>query len=138
MNNSEIVISMNNFNALTEMLKTFRVVDPELIKCCELLTEKLKLATIVDEKKVPDNVAQLNSIVTVSTSFGRKVGLKLVLPHEADFYERKLSIVSSLGTAFFGMKEGSKTLWHFPNGDEWITIERVDNTELHLPLKTYA
>jgi regulator of nucleoside diphosphate kinase len=127
-----IMVSNSNLELLTEMIRTFKIVDPELIKCQQIIYEKLKSAKVLPDKEIPNNLAQLNSIVTVSTSFGRKVGLRLVLPWQADFHERKLSVLSSLGAALLGVQEGEKTLWHFPNGDELITIEKVDNSQLYL------
>lgn len=125
-----MILSEEDFSKLTDLIVTFKAVDPELIKCQNSLLEKLKTATVLKSEELPLNLTQLNSIVTVSSSFGRKVGLQLVLPHEADFQERKLSIISPLGIALFGIVEGEKSLWYFPNGDEWITIEEVDNSLL--------
>ncbi|MBD98979.1 MAG: transcription elongation factor GreAB [Verrucomicrobia bacterium] len=132
MTNQNISISEHDFEVLTTLLATFKVVDPELIKCQDLLLEKIKTATVLKNEKLPENLAQLNSIITVGTSFGRKVGLELVVPVEADFYERKLSVLSPLGVALFGIREGEKSKWHFPEGDEWVRIEKVDNSRLYL------
>jgi regulator of nucleoside diphosphate kinase len=132
MNTTNITVSEKDFESLTSLLATITVVDPELIKCQNLLLEKLKTSIVLKQEEVPLHLAQLNSIVTVCTTFGRKVGLELVLPLEANYLERKLSVLSPLGTALFGIREGEKSRWHFPNGVEWITIEKVDNSILEL------
>ena len=103
-----------------------------VIKCREKLSAELKVADIRKEEDMPKDIVRLGSVVTVFTSFGRKVGLKIVMPAFADFQNRKLSIMAPMGTALIGYREGDKVLWHFPKGDEWITIESVDNTELEL------
>jgi len=130
--NDRIIISERDFDSLTDLLVTFKVVDPELIKCQNLLLEKLKTATVLKKEHLPCNLIQLNSVVTVCSNFGRKVGLELVLPSEADFKERKLSIISPLGIALLGVIEGKKTWWHFPYVDELVNVEKVDNDFLQL------
>ena len=76
---------------------------------------------------MPLTVVRLNSIVSVETSFGRKDGMKLVLPSESNLQKKKLSVMSSMGSALFGYSEGSKVKWNLPNGEETITIVRVIN-----------
>ena len=78
---------------------------------------------------MPAEVVRLNSIVSVQTSYGRKEGLKIVMPQENNLQEKKLSVMSSLGTALYGYSEGSEVLWNLPNGEELIKIERVINEE---------
>lgn len=129
---NKITISEKDFDCLTDLLATFRVVDPELIKCQDLLLAKLQTATVLKREALPEKLVQLNSVVTICSAFGRKVGLELVLPLDADFQERKLSVISPLGMALLGVMEGDKSLWYFPNGDELVTVEQVDNTSLNL------
>ena len=81
------------------------------------------MANVIPDEEMPDNVVRLGSTIDVNTPFGRKVNLTIVMPGNADFQKGKLSVMSPIGTAVLGYKEGDQVKWHFPKGDELITIE---------------
>jgi regulator of nucleoside diphosphate kinase len=132
MNQNKLILSENNHHCLVELTKSFAAVDPELKKCVEILKNKLRKSQIKRADEIPHKQVQLSSIVSVNTSFGRKVGLEIVLPEEADYRKRKLSVLSPLGVALIGRSEGTDTVWHFPRGDEKVSIEYVDNSLLKI------
>src|SRR5690554_2239616 len=124
-----LTISEKEFEVLAGLAKHHNTVDPVGIKCKLKLSQELETANVVKEEDMPDDVVRMNSIIDVMTPFGRKANLRLVLPGKADFQKGRLSIMSSIGTAVIGHRLGDKVLWHFPKGDELITIESLDNSQ---------
>ena len=59
---------------------------------------------------------------------GRKNGLQLVMHADADLKQNKLSILSVLGSALIGYRQGASIVWKLPQGDQTITLEKVDNS----------
>ncbi len=92
-----------------------------------ILKQKLSKGMVCEGECIMDGYVELNSIVSIRTSFGYKYGLKLVLPHEADIQANKLSILSSLGCAIFGRKEGEKVKWYFQGEAENAEIIKVQS-----------
>tara|TARA_R110002049_G_scaffold129408_2_gene287183 strand:+ start:1259 stop:1642 length:384 start_codon:yes stop_codon:yes gene_type:complete len=122
-----LIITEKDKKQLIELIKSSEAVDPIAAKCRKKLLEELKEATIVSAENFPSNVVKIGSSITLSTRFGRKAGLELVIPSQADIQKGKLSALSPMGTAIIGYEEGSEVNWHFPQGDEIIHIESVVN-----------
>ncbi len=126
----KLIVSEKDHKVLVNLIRDTDTVDPITTKSKMKLKEELKSAIILSLDKMPADVVRINSIVNLATSFGRKSGLQLVLPHLADIQKGKLSVMSPMGTALMGYKKGAEVLWHFPKGDETITIEDVNNQEI--------
>jgi regulator of nucleoside diphosphate kinase len=125
-----IILSKQDFDRLTNLAEDTDRPDPIDRKCRLKLAEELKTALVLDRPEMPLNVVQINSVINITTPFGSRVGIQLVMPGEADMQRGKLSVMSPMGTALIGYKEGDKVCWHFPKGDETITIKSVMNTPL--------
>lgn len=122
-----LIITEKDKKQLIDLIKSSEAVDPIAAKCRKKLLEELKEAILIDEEKFPKNIVRIGSVITLSTRFGRKSGLELVLPSNADIQKGRLSALSPMGTAIIGYEEGSEVNWHFPQGDEIIHIEKVTN-----------
>ena len=127
MKSSAVIISEQELPILKKLLEHHRASDLIEKQSQEKLIQELKHAVVKRNHEMPDSVVRLNSIVSVQTSFGRKDGLQLVLPAESNLQKRKLSVMSSMGLAIFGYREGDKVSWILPNGKEDIIIQRVIN-----------
>mgnify|MGYP000963325711 FL=1 len=73
-------------------------------------------------------VTRSDSIVDVGMPAGRKNNLQLVMHADADLKQNKLSVLSVLGSALIGYRQGARIVWRLPQGDQIITLERVDNS----------
>jgi regulator of nucleoside diphosphate kinase len=122
-----LIVTEKDKRTLIDLIRNSEAVDPIAAKCRKKLYEELKVATIISEEEFPKKTVRIGSIVTITTPFGRKAGLEMVLPQRADIQKGKLSVLSPMGTALIGYAEGSDVNWHFPQGDEIINIEKVDN-----------
>lgn len=127
MKESMLIVSKEELLIIKSLIEKYPAADILEKKSRQKLYRELQLAELKSTGEMPAEVVRLNSIVSVQTSFGRKDGLKIVLPQESNLQKKKLSVMSSMGTALYGYAEGSKVLWNLPNGEELIVIERVIN-----------
>ncbi|MBK9590537.1 MAG: GreA/GreB family elongation factor [Crocinitomicaceae bacterium] len=127
MKESMLIVSKEELPIIKSLIEKYPAADLLEKRSRQKLYRELQLAELKSTNEMPSEVVRLNSIVSVQTSFGRKDGLKIVLPQESNLQKKKLSVMSSMGTALYGYSEGSKVLWNLPNGEELIVIERVIN-----------
>jgi regulator of nucleoside diphosphate kinase len=129
MKESMLIVSKEELPIIKSLIEKYPAADLLEKRSRQKLYRELQLAELKSTNEMPSEVIRLNSIVSVQTSFGRKDGLKIVLPQESNLQKKKLSVMSSMGAALYGYSEGSKVLWNLPNGEELIVIERVINDE---------
>lgn len=81
------------------------------------LDEELARAEVINTGELPGDVVAMNSFVSfVDLDSKEKTTVKLVYPSEANADERKISILSPVGTALIGLRVGGKIDWPLPNG----------------------
>ena len=94
----------------------------------EDLLAELKKAKLVSKDEFPSDTVRLNSIVRVKPADKDHVmELMIVLPDQANIKERKISIMSPVGTALIGFKQGENVKWQVPSGRKTFTILEVNN-----------
>ena len=82
----------------------------------EMLGDELSRAIVVPEEQMPPDVVRINSLVTYideSNSLSREV--ELVFPEGANMKYGKISVLSPVGSALLGLKEGQSIDWSFPH-----------------------
>lgn len=91
------------------------------------LEEKLKNAVIVEpEQNMPEHVVTMNSTVTFKfMQYQEDLTYTLVYPKDADISQKKISILTPVGIALLGHKEGDIFEAAVPSGTENILIEKV-------------
>lgn len=94
-----------------------------------LLLEEINRGEIVKDNEIPDDVIRLHSYFEVKESNGNQVmKFTLTLPKEANIQEKKVSVLSPMGVALIGFKEGAEIEWELPGGKKKITILKVENS----------
>ena len=88
------------------------------------LDNELKRAEIVNKNEIPDDIITMNSSVLLSLD-GMDETITLVYPHEADVDNNMLSVLSPIGTAIIGFREGDVVEWAVPSGITIIDIKKV-------------
>ncbi len=103
--------------------------EPHLDKTTSLsygiLRETLEKGEVIGADENLEKIVELNSVVAVKTSFGFKFGLRIVPPEEADLQFNRMSVLSSLGCALYGRKEGDRVRWYYEGTEEIAEIVRV-------------
>ena len=94
----------------------------------EDLEAELKKATLVTTEELSPDIVRLNSTVTIKAEKDPKVmEVTVVVPEKADIKQRKISIMSPIGTALLGFRKGEKVRWKVPAGKKTFTILEVKN-----------
>ena len=94
-----------------------------------LLVKELARVKILSENMIPTDVVRFNSKVNIETPFGVLENYELVVPAKRDPSNRKMSILSPVGSAVIGYAEGDEVLWNFPIGKRKIKITKVSNAD---------
>ncbi|MFB9057147.1 GreA/GreB family elongation factor [Mariniflexile ostreae] len=125
-----LMIEKKEYVYLKRMLNVSGYVgDFETQKSLQKLTEELKLAHILDEKDMPQDVVRFNSVVTIITESGLERKLQVVKPSEKNLLQNRISILTSMGAALFGQSTEDKIKWKFPKGIETISVLHVEQKE---------
>lgn len=105
----------------------------------EALLAELERAEIVAESELPPNVARMGSQVLYRSDDGQEREVTLVYPAKADIAEGRISVMTPIGAALIGMKEGASIKWTARDGREHrLTVLRVrqgDTAENVTPLR---
>jgi regulator of nucleoside diphosphate kinase len=92
------------------------------------LQRELESALKVADEKLDGDIIRLNSYFEVTdTSTGKTLQLRLVMPRMADLSQQKISILSPLGVALIGFREGMLVEWVLPGGPKKLKILKVVN-----------
>lgn len=92
----------------------------------EKLEKELGQATVVEPREVPGDVVTMNSIVRVrDIDTGEERTMILVFPDKAGVQGKAVSILSPMGIALIGYREGDILSWDLPTGTVKIQIEEI-------------
>lgn len=92
-------------------------------KDAEELEAELRKAKVVEADKVPGDVVRLDSAVKLQDEQSKKImDVTLVIPEKADLRQKKISVLSPVGTAIIGYRKGKKVSWQVPSGEKVFTI----------------
>jgi regulator of nucleoside diphosphate kinase len=88
------------------------------------LEHELARAQVVPEGKLPDDVITMNSRAVLRVD-GAEDEVTLVYPGEADALTGLISVLSPIGTAILGYREGDRLEWRVPSGIAQVEVVRV-------------
>jgi regulator of nucleoside diphosphate kinase len=100
------------------------------------LEYEIERAIVVEPRRVPRDVVTMNSRVVLHLD-SEKDEVTLVYPQDADERDSKLSVLSEIGTAILGYREGETIDWMVADRTRRILIEKVtyqpeSSGDLHL------
>lgn len=128
------ILSEKDFQVIHDLIKNQSAV--QQTKEIRFLAEELKKAKVVKDKKVPDNVVQLNSVVEVEDqSTNKLMNFQIVLPSQANLKENKISILAPIGIALIGFKKDQLVEWQMPAGKRTLKIVNVENAPSMVKVK---
>ena len=114
----EVLLSANDAEALALMLEELRR-GQAMGHAAELLDELLMEARLVPEDKVPPDRVRMNSHVTYQEEpDGERRSVTLVHPSQADAAEGRISVLTPVGLALLGRKQGEEVAAAMPGGRE--------------------
>ena len=126
--NNQLVLMKDDYNLLKTYLNNRSGKTTFDKQNAEDLLAELKKAKLVSKDEFPANVVRLNSTVRIKPEDKDYVmELMIVTPDKADIKERKISIMSPIGTALIGFRQGENVKWQVPYGKKTFTILEVNN-----------
>ncbi len=128
MENPRLIVSEKERDLMRSWIIGHTAPDIQVRNSLDRLYLELDTADVRREEDMPHDVVRLCSIVDVDMPAGRKNGLQLVMHADADLKQNKLSVLSVLGSALIGYRQGANIVWKLPQGDQTITLEKVDNS----------
>jgi regulator of nucleoside diphosphate kinase len=82
------------------------------------LLDEIARATVVSSGELPSDVVTIGSDVIFRDDVtGAMQAVTLVLPHDADISQRRVSVVTPIGAALIGLAEGASIGWQTPAGE---------------------
>ena len=79
------------------------------------LRKELTRAKRVPSAAIPPEVVTMNSRVRVlEKKSGSEMEIEVVFPHQSDFNAGKISVLSPIGMAILGSREGEEVVWSAP------------------------
>ena len=121
----EIILTRPDRDRLANIVHAFSARAQAVL--VDFLDQEISRARVVDPQEVPRDVATMNSrIVYRDEQSSEEHAVALVYPGEEDSIIGRLSVMSPLGTALLGLREGQTISWTALNGRERrVTLMRV-------------
>ena len=93
-----------------------------------MLLEEIERAELHDAAAIPEGYVRLNSRVTfIDERSGKERQVKLVIPAHANIAEARISILTPMGAALYGLAEGACIDWPDLDGNRRpIRVVRVE------------
>ena len=119
-----ITITLRDYDRLTGLPRTSTAMMPQ--NNIGALRSALEKAKKTSPEKIQRGIVTMNSSVLVrEVNSGRQLDLTLVYPDEAAPATRRISVLSPIGLALLGRREGEVVSWKVPGGTGTFEIAKV-------------
>lgn len=121
----DILLSRRDRDRLANIVHAFSARDQSIL--VDFLDQEISRARVVEPAEIPPDVATMNSrVVYRDEDSGDEQTVALVYPGEEDSVIGRLSVLSPLGTALLGLREGQTITWTAISGRlRRVTLRRV-------------
>lgn len=124
MKNGRLIVEKNELIVIQDLIRNISESENLMNMCITKLKKEIETALVVEDAHFPEDVIRLNSIVDIETPFGM-MKAQLVLPHLSNSTQKRISLLTPMGSALLGYAEGDEVMWNFPNGEKMIKIIKV-------------
>ncbi len=94
------------------------------------LSHEIMRATVVKSEEFPTDTIRINSRVRIrDLANGKESEFTIVMPHDADIQQMKISILTPMGAALIGFRPGQTVTWKMPAGLKEFRILKVENRD---------
>ncbi|HOI48314.1 MAG TPA: GreA/GreB family elongation factor [Prolixibacteraceae bacterium] len=119
-------ITQLDYVRLNNLIQSLKSTKKEEVHNLETLENEIFQASKVDSKEItPDYVTMNSELEVVDVDTNRTMKIKLVYPHEADFKLGRVSVLSPLGSALIGYREGDQVSFKVPMGLKKVRISKI-------------
>lgn len=120
-----MLVTINDYKRIIDLIEfaSLKTKIPDLV---ERILRELKGAQLLPSENISGDVITMNSrVLLTDLSSGRKIGMTVSYPQDADSRQRKVSLFSPIGTALLGCKVGDVASWKMPQGIGMFRVEKV-------------
>ncbi|BCM22242.1 nucleoside diphosphate kinase regulator [Mesorhizobium sp. J8] len=121
---NSILVSAVDHDRLSSLARAFLDRVPDMAE--DLLAE-MDRARVATGAAMPADVVRMGSTVTLQDPEGSTQTVTLVYPAEADIAERRISVLTPLGTALIGARAGRTVSWK--SRDSRVLSATIDAVE---------
>ena len=90
------------------------------------LKQELEYAAILAPEEMPSDVVTMNSQVCIhDLANGSTITVTLVFPQDADYEQKKVSLLAPLGAALLGCRTGEEIVYEAPGGRKTIAVKHI-------------
>lgn len=120
-----MLITVNDYQRITGLIE-FASLKNKTPEIANRLLQELKVAKTVPQDRISDNIVTMNSRALLrEINSGREIEITITYPQDADSREQKVSVLSPIGVALLGCREGDVTSWRVPGGVGRFKVEKV-------------
>lgn len=122
----KIIISSRDERRIRSLLDARRSANAAEAENLQRLAGELDRARILPTEEMPSDVVALGSTVELEDLDDSEISTyTLVLPHEADASQGRISVLAPLGTGMLGFRAGDEFKWPVPTGTIQVRIRRL-------------
>ena len=126
MNPYEIQVTQPDFDRLDHLIDGWWAADGKTQRLLDGLRDALDRARVVDSAAINPGCVTLGSEVALrNLADGQRSVYRLMWPGEAARYDQGLSVLSPLGVAVIGRREGDVMEFEAPGGMRRLRVEKV-------------
>jgi regulator of nucleoside diphosphate kinase len=127
MSASTLYLTANDHRRIASLLsQSVGSADPRFRADLGRLNTDLEVATVVEPEAIPADVITINSRVVVEDlDDGDEETWLLTLPNEASVSNQRLSVLSPLGTALLGAREGEVVKWESREASGRVRVMQI-------------
>ncbi len=130
MSTRRIILSHNNYVVLKKLVESLQRSRKMGLPHVARLAEEMKDAIVTEESEIPDDVVTMHSRVSFTYAGSQQDSQAvLVFPAQAKQAHEYVSILSPLGMALIGEREGTDVEYEAPGGTYRLTINRVEHLQ---------
>ncbi len=124
-----IILSAEDYERLSTLAHAARKRMPDL---ADELAEEIGRARVLAKGDHPQHIVCMNSEVEFrDDTIGKLQKVTLVYPGEADISQRRISVLTPVGTALIGLKNQDSITWETPTGElRQLTVLSVQGPPL--------
>jgi regulator of nucleoside diphosphate kinase len=123
---SKTIITELDYVRLSKLVHSIKEKNSPEVRSLELLGNGLKKAKRVDSKKIASDFVTMNSRIEITDiDTNKMMTLTLVYPKDADFKERRISVLAPFGAALIGNRVGETVTFPVPKGIKRIRINKI-------------
>ncbi|HEY0974418.1 MAG TPA: nucleoside diphosphate kinase regulator [Solimonas sp.] len=121
-----LVIDTRDYDRLRALAERALDTAPDV---AQYLLDEVDRADVMPPELMPGSVVRIGSLVTYQDAASGSIRtVRLVLPPDADLAAMRVSVISPIGAALIGLREGQSIAWQLRDGlDRVLTVTRVLN-----------